>query len=102
MEHSAKQFASALVRDTIVVPIPDLDKGCCDYPNVKAVVLESHSDGHLWKLGCKAGVLDQCCTVSINSYQLRKSLFFSVFFWYTVFSFYLFNWLHEVKISSCV
>ena len=76
MEHSAKQFASALVRDTIVVPIPDLDIGCCDYPNVKAVVLESHPDGHLWKLGCKAGVLDQW--YSRNQFQPTLEKFMTV------------------------
>ena len=40
-----------------------LDEYLCDildeYPNLKAIVIEAHPSGHLWKLGCKSGVLDQ-------------------------------------------
>ena len=59
LERSAKRFKPAEINDTVLVPIPDLDRGRCDYPNIKAVVLEIHPGGHSWKLGTKSGVLDQ-------------------------------------------
>ena len=31
----------------------------CEYPNLKAIILEKHPNGTLWKLGCKSGILDQ-------------------------------------------
>ena len=59
VERSAKRFKEAEVHDTVLVPIPDVDRGRCEYPNLKAIVLEAHPGGHLWKLGCMSGVLDQ-------------------------------------------
>ena len=59
VEHSTKRFKPAEVGDTVLVPIPDVERGRCQYPNLKAIVLESHPEGHIWKLGCKSGVLDQ-------------------------------------------
>ena len=59
LERSAKRFKEAEVGDTVLVPIPDLDRGRCDYPNLKAIVLEKHPNGTLWKLGCRSGILDQ-------------------------------------------
>ena len=76
VEHSAKRFKPAEVGDTVLVPIPDVDRGRCEYPNLKAIVLESHPEGHLWKLGCKTGVLDQW--YSRNQFQPTLEKFMSV------------------------
>ena len=76
LENSAKRFKPAAVGDTVLVPIPDLDRGRCEYPNLKAVVLEEHSGGHLWKLGCKSGVLDQW--YSRNQFQPTVEKFMSI------------------------
>ena len=43
---------------------------------MKAVVLESHPDGNLWKLGCKAGVLDQW--YSRNQFQPTLEKFMTI------------------------
>ena len=51
VEYSTKRFKPAEVGDTVLVPIPDVDRERCEYPNLKAIVLESHPKGHLWKLG---------------------------------------------------
>ena len=64
------------VKKIILVPIPDVDRGRCEYPNLKAIVLESHPEGHLWKLGCKTGVLDQW--YSRNQFQPTLEKFMSV------------------------
>lgn len=37
---SAKRFPPANVGDTVMVPIPDVDRGRAEFPNVKAVVIE--------------------------------------------------------------
>ena len=63
------------IGDTVLVPIPDLDRGRCEHPNLKAVVLEAHHDGHLWRLGCKSGVLDQW--YSRNQFQPTLKRFIS-------------------------
>ena len=57
------------------MPIPDLDRGRCEHPNLKAVVLEKHPHGHLWKLGCSSGVLDQW--YSRNQFQPTLEKFMS-------------------------
>ena len=76
LERSAKRFKPAEINDTVLVPIPDLDRGRCDYPNIKAVVLEIHPGGHSWKLGTKSGVLDQW--YSRNQFQPTLEKFMSV------------------------
>ena len=76
LERSAKRFKEAEIDDTVLVPIPDIDRGRCEYPNLKAVVLEMHSNGHLWKLGCKSGVLDQW--YSRNQFQPTLEKFLTV------------------------
>ena len=59
LEKSVERFKPADIGETVLVPIPDLDRGRCEYPNLKAIVLENHENGHLWRLGCRSGVLDQ-------------------------------------------
>ena len=76
LERSAKRFKPAEINDTVLVPIPDVDRGRCDFPNIKAVVVEKHKDGHLWKLGTKSGVLDQW--YSRNQFQPTLEKFLSI------------------------
>ena len=59
LELSNKRFKPAEIGDTVFVPIPDIDRGRCEAPNLKALVLDIHDNGHLWRLGCKSGVLEQ-------------------------------------------
>ena len=37
---SVERFAPALVGDTVMVPVPDVDRGRCEFRNIKAVVVE--------------------------------------------------------------
>ena len=37
---SINRFSPAAVGDTVMVPIPDVDRGRAEFPNVKAVVIE--------------------------------------------------------------
>ena len=36
---------TAEVGETVLVPIPDVDGGRCEYPNLKAVIMEAHPGG---------------------------------------------------------
>ena len=64
---SSKRFKSFKVGQIVFVPTPDNYRGRCDYPNLKAIVLESNNKGTLCKLGCKIGILDQL--YSRNQFQ---------------------------------
>ena len=57
LEASRKRFGVAKVGDTVLLAIPDLDRGRCEFPNLTAIVLEVN-DGGLYKLGCRSGILD--------------------------------------------
>ena len=76
LERSTKRFKEAQVGDTVLVPIPDLDRGRCEYPNLKAIILEMHPNGSMWRLGCKSGVLDQW--YSRNQFQPTLEKFMNV------------------------
>ena len=76
LERSAKRFKEAQVGDTVLVPIPDLDRGRCEYPNLKGIILEMHPNGSMWKIGCKSGVLDQW--YSRNQFQPTLEKFMNV------------------------
>ena len=52
-----KRFGEAKVGDTVLLAIPDVDRGRCEFANITALVLEV-LDGGLYKLGCRSGVLD--------------------------------------------
>lgn len=54
---SAQRFAPATVGQTVMVPIPEVDRGRADHRNIKAVVL-SIEDG-FYKLGTSHGKLSQ-------------------------------------------
>ena len=47
LERSAKRFKPAEINDTVLLPILDVARGRCDYPNIKALVIEKHADGHI-------------------------------------------------------
>jgi hypothetical protein len=57
LELSAKRFGEASVGTTVLLAIPDLDRGRCEFPHLKAIVMVV-SHGGMYKLGCHAGVLD--------------------------------------------
>ena len=40
LKNSVKRFPPAAIGDTVMVPIPDVDRGRAEFPNVKAVVIE--------------------------------------------------------------
>ena len=56
--------------NTVLVPIPDLDRGRCEHPNLKAI------NRTLWKLGLMSGILDQW--YSRNQFQPTLEKFLSV------------------------
>ena len=57
LELSSRRFGEAEVGTTVLLAIPDVDKGRCEFPNLLCVVLEK-SAGGLYKLGCKTGKLE--------------------------------------------
>ena len=61
LELSRRRFGEAKVEDTVLLAIPDLDRGRFEFPNLTAIVVEVH-DGGLYKLGCKTGILDSFYT----------------------------------------
>ena len=56
--NSAKRFKPAEVGNTVMVPIPDVDRGRADFKNIKAIVLSVNGDG-MYQLGTEFGTLDQ-------------------------------------------
>ena len=48
-EASRKRFGEAKIGDTVLLTIPDLDRGRCKFPNLTAIVMEV-KDGGLYKL----------------------------------------------------
>ena len=57
-ERSVKRFKPAEIGDTVMIPVPLVDRGRAEMPNVKAVVV-SLQDGGLYKLGTQHGLLNQ-------------------------------------------
>ena len=62
---------------TVLLAILGLDRGRCEFPNLKAVVLEV-SAGGMYKLGCKTGVLDSLYSRNQFSPTLEKFLIVAV------------------------
>ena len=60
-KRSVKLFKPAHIGDTVMVPVPLVDCGRAEMPNVKAVVISVHN-GVLYKLGTKHGLLNQFYT----------------------------------------
>ena len=57
LEMSKRRYGEVDVGSTVLLAIPDVDKGRCEFPNLKCVVLEK-SNGGMYKLGCRTGVLE--------------------------------------------
>jgi len=58
VEQSAKRFMAAKVGDTVMIPIPEVDRGRAEFRNVKGVVVSVEESG-MYKLGTKHGLLNQ-------------------------------------------
>ncbi|KAI6648407.1 hypothetical protein LOD99_14085 [Oopsacas minuta] len=56
-EQSRKRFKQANIGDTVMVPLPDVDRGKGDFRNIKAVVVAVEHNG-TYKLGTKYGQLN--------------------------------------------
>ncbi len=55
---SAKRFKPAKAGDTVMVPIPEVDRGRAEFRNLKAVVLSAEENG-LYRIGTRHGTLHQ-------------------------------------------
>ena len=53
---SARRYKQASVGDSVMVHLPEVDRGRCEFPNVHAVVVEVNEAG-MYKLGTKQGLL---------------------------------------------
>ena len=58
LKQSAKRYKPAQTGDSVMVPIPDVDRGRADFLNLKGVVMEANSSG-LYKIGTEHGILNQ-------------------------------------------
>ena len=56
---SARRYKQACVGDSVMVHLPEVDRGRCKFPYVQAVMLEINEAG-MYKLGTKQGVLKGC------------------------------------------
>ena len=85
-EQSTKRFKQANIGDTVMVPLPDVDRGKGDFRNIKAVVVAVEHNG-TYKLGTKYGLLNSHYTrnqftpcldhkfLEINDVQTEKDFF---------------------------
>ena len=73
-EASVKRFKPAEIGDTVLVPVPDVDRGRGDFPNVMGIVLDAEPNG-LYKVGTKSGILQQ--KYSRNQFQPCRQKFIS-------------------------
>ena len=53
---SARRYKQAIIEDSVMVHLPDVDRERCAFPNVHAVVLDIKEAG-MYKLGTTQGVL---------------------------------------------
>ena len=60
-QSSTMRFKKAEVGDSVMIPIPIVDRGRAEFPNAKAVVLQVEENG-TYKLGKRHGVLKQLYT----------------------------------------
>lgn len=56
LQKSARRFKEAKIGDSVIVHLPEVDRGRCEFPNVHAIVLSINEAG-LYKLGTKQGEL---------------------------------------------
>ena len=57
-ERSERQFAPAQLYDTVLVPIPNVDKAKLESSNLLGIVLEISEDCNQFKIGTRSGVLE--------------------------------------------
>ncbi|KAI1695142.1 putative KRAB-A domain-containing protein 2-like [Ditylenchus destructor] len=57
LQRSARLLAPLKVGSSVMVPIPDVDRGRAEFPNVKGIVMEVTSEG-MHKIGTEHGVLN--------------------------------------------
>ena len=55
---SIGRLKPAEIGDNVIVPIPLVDRGRAEFPNLKEVII-SKEDGGLYKLGTHHGILNQ-------------------------------------------
>lgn len=58
LQNSQNRFCSAAVEDTVMVPIPEVDRGRAEFPNVKGIITNVAENG-LYTIGTVHGVLKQ-------------------------------------------
>ena len=75
LEKSVERFEPAVVGDTVMVPVPVVDRGWCEFRNVKAIVVECQSNA-LYRLGKKQGLLNQA--YSRNQFTPVKEKFLQI------------------------
>ncbi|XP_063884390.1 KRAB-A domain-containing protein 2-like [Scylla paramamosain] len=73
IDNSVKRFQPAKVGETVMVPVPLVDRGRAEFPNVKAVVFQALDNG-TYKLGTKHGLLKQAYTRNQFTPCLEKFL----------------------------
>ncbi|XP_063850377.1 uncharacterized protein LOC135094310 [Scylla paramamosain] len=73
IDNSVKRFQPAKVGETVMVPVPLVDRGRAEFPNVKAVVFQALDNG-TYKLGTKHGLLKQVYTRNQFTPCLEKFL----------------------------
>ena len=73
LEQSNKWFKPAEEGENVNVPIPDVDRGRLDPPNITAVLQEHDSETGLYTLGTKAGTLNT--RFSRNQFNLMNQKF---------------------------
>ena len=56
LKRSARRYKVANVGDSVMVHLPEVDRGRCEFPNVHAVVLSVNESG-MYKLGTQQGEL---------------------------------------------
>ena len=67
-EQSTKIFKQANIGDTVMVPLPEVDRGKGDFRNIKAIVVAVEHNS-TYKLGTKYGLLNE---LSIHIGQIAE------------------------------
>ena len=70
-ERSVKRFKQAEIGDSVMIPLPDVDRSKAELRNVKGVVVEIDESG-MYKLGTEHGLLNHLYTKSVPS--VRKEI----------------------------
>lgn len=76
MQGSSKKFPPAGVGDTVLVKIPEVDRGRLAPRNVMAVVMNKTSDSDLYQLGTSSGIIQKY--YARNEFQMSDTSFLNV------------------------